>query len=74
MKIKLVYLEESRRRARRNGNIIKMVSFTRTLPKHITKTGTHYAALIMSYRSSPPREIAQDLQLEADGLCSIESG
>ena len=42
-----------------------MVSFTRTLQKHITKTGTHYVLSI-------PREIAQDLQLEAGGLCSIE--
>ena len=42
-----------------------MVSFTRTLQKHITKTGAHYVLSI-------PREIAQDLQLEAGGLCSIE--
>jgi len=42
-----------------------MVSFTRTLQKHITKTGTHYVLSI-------PREIAQDLQLEAGGLCSLE--
>ena len=42
-----------------------MVSFTRTLQKHITKTGTHYVLSI-------PREIAQDLQLEAGGLCSID--
>jgi hypothetical protein len=38
-----------------------MVSFTRTLQKH----GAHYVLSI-------PREIAQDLQLEAGGLCSIE--
>jgi hypothetical protein len=38
-----------------------MVTFTRTLQKHVTKTGTHYVLSI-------PREIAQDLQLEADGL------
>ena len=42
-----------------------MVSFTRTLQKHITKTGTHYVLSI-------PREIAQDLQLEAGGLCNLE--
>ena len=42
-----------------------MVSFTRTLQKHVTKTGTHYILSI-------PREIAQDLQLEAGGLCSIK--
>jgi hypothetical protein len=42
-----------------------MVSFTRTLQKHITKTGAHYVLSI-------PREIAQDLQLEAGGLCSLE--
>ena len=42
-----------------------MVSFTRTLQKHITKTGTHYVLSI-------PREIAQDLQLEAGGLCILE--
>ena len=42
-----------------------MVSFTRTLQKHITKTGTHYVLSI-------PREIARDLQLEAGGLCNLE--
>ena len=42
-----------------------MVSFTRTLQKHVTKTGTHYVLSI-------PREIAHDLQLEAGGLCSLE--
>ena len=42
-----------------------MVSFTRTLQKHVTKTGTYYVLSI-------PREIAQDLQLEAGGLCSLE--
>ena len=42
-----------------------MVSFTRTLQKHITKTGAHYVLSI-------PREIAQDLQLEAGGLCNLE--
>ena len=42
-----------------------MVSFTRTLQKHVTKTGTHYVISI-------PREIAQDLQLEAGGLCNLE--
>jgi hypothetical protein len=38
-----------------------MVTFTRTLQKH----GAHYVLSI-------PREVAQDLQLEAGGLCSIE--
>jgi hypothetical protein len=42
-----------------------MVSFTRTLQKHITKTGAHYVLSI-------PREIAQDLQLDAGGLCSLD--
>ena len=42
-----------------------MVSFTRTLQKHITKTGTHYVLSI-------PREIVQDLRLEAGGLCNLE--
>jgi len=42
-----------------------MVSFARTLQKHITKTGAHYVISI-------PREIAQDLQLEAGGMCSLE--
>jgi hypothetical protein len=42
-----------------------MVSFTRILQKHVTKTGAHYVLSI-------PREIAQDLQLEAGGLCSLE--
>jgi hypothetical protein len=42
-----------------------MISFTRTLQKHITKTGAHYVLSI-------PREIAQDLQLEAGGLCNLE--
>lgn len=42
-----------------------MMTFTRTLQKHVTKTGDHYVLSI-------PREIAQDIQLEAGGLCSIE--
>ena len=42
-----------------------MVSFTRTLQRHVTKGGAHYVLSI-------PREIAQDLQLEAGGLCSID--
>jgi bifunctional DNA-binding transcriptional regulator/antitoxin component of YhaV-PrlF toxin-antitoxin module len=42
-----------------------MLSFNRTLQKHVTKTGTYYVLSI-------PREIAQDLQLEAGGLCSFE--
>ena len=42
-----------------------MVRFTRTLQKHITKTGAHYVLSI-------PREIAQDLQLEAGGICNLE--
>lgn len=42
-----------------------MVSFTRKLQKHITKAGTHYVLSI-------PREIAQDLQLDAGGLCSLD--
>jgi len=39
--------------------------FTRTLQKQATKTGDYYTLSI-------PREVAQDLQLEAGGLCSIE--
>ena len=42
-----------------------MVSVTRTLQKHITKTGAHYVLSI-------PQEIAQDLQLEAGGMCNHE--
>jgi hypothetical protein len=38
-----------------------MVTFARTLQKH----GAHYVLSI-------PREVAQDLWLEAGGLCSIE--
>jgi hypothetical protein len=52
MKLKLVYLEEGQIGARRNDHIIKIASFTRTLQKHITKTGAHYVL-------STPREIAQ---------------
>jgi hypothetical protein len=44
-----------------------MVSFARTLQKHITKTGAHYVISI-------PREIAQDLQLEAAGYAVLKSG
>jgi hypothetical protein len=39
--------------------------FTRTLQKRVTKTGAHYVLSI-------PGEVAQDLQLEAGGLCSLE--
>ena len=39
--------------------------FTRTLQKQATKTGDYYTLSI-------PREVAQDLQLEAGGLCSID--
>ena len=39
--------------------------FTRTLQKRVTKTGAHYVLSI-------PREVAQDLQLEAGELCSLE--
>jgi hypothetical protein len=39
--------------------------FTRTLQKHVTKTGAHYALSI-------PREIAQDLDLKVGGLCGLE--
>jgi hypothetical protein len=42
-----------------------MMRFTRTLQKHVTKTGDHYVLSI-------PREVAQDLRLEAGGLCSLE--
>lgn len=42
-----------------------MVSFTRTLQKHITKTGAHYVLSI-------PREIAQALDLQEGGLCHFE--
>ncbi len=39
--------------------------FTRTLQKRVTATGTHYILSI-------PMEIAQDLDLQGGGLCSIE--
>jgi hypothetical protein len=39
--------------------------FTRTLQKHVTKTGAHYVLSI-------PREIAQDLDLKDGGLCGLE--
>jgi glutamate formiminotransferase len=39
--------------------------FTRTLQKHVTNTGTHYALSI-------PREIAKALTLQDGGLCRIE--
>jgi len=42
-----------------------MVGFTRTLQKHITKTGAHYVLSI-------PREIAQALDLQEGGLCHFE--
>jgi bifunctional DNA-binding transcriptional regulator/antitoxin component of YhaV-PrlF toxin-antitoxin module len=42
-----------------------IMRFNRKLQKHVTKTGIHYVLSI-------PREVAQDLQLEAGGLCSIK--
>jgi hypothetical protein len=40
--------------------------FTRTLQKHVTKTGAHYVLSI-------PREVAQDLQLELVGYAVSKS-
>jgi len=41
------------------------IRFTRALQKHITDSGPRYVLSI-------PREVAQDLQLDQGGLCSIE--
>ena len=42
-----------------------MIRFTRILQKRVTNTGDHFVLSI-------PREVAQDLQLEQGGLCSLE--